>query len=72
MGFSSRSFELGEIRRDFPILQGRVNGRPLVWLECSHDAEAQAVIDRLSYFYAHEIPMSTGRARTGGESYRCL
>jgi len=55
LGFSSRSFEVGEIRRDFPILQERVNGRPLVWLDnAATTHKPQAVIDRLNYFYAHE------------------
>jgi len=55
LGLSSRPFELGEIRRDFPILQERVNGRPLVWLDnAATTQKPQSVIDRLSYFYAHE------------------
>src|SRR4029077_13328948 len=55
ISLSSRSFEVEAIRRDFPILQERVNGKPLVWLE--HAATTQkpkSVIDRLSYFYSHE------------------
>jgi cysteine desulfurase/selenocysteine lyase len=55
LGLSSRPFEVGEIRRDFPILQERVNGRPLVWLDnAATTQKPQSVIDRLSYFYAHE------------------
>jgi cysteine desulfurase / selenocysteine lyase len=55
LGLSSRPFEIGEIRRDFPILQERVNGRPLVWLDnAATTQKPQSVIDRLSYFYAHE------------------
>ena len=43
------------IRRDFPILRERVNGRPLVWLDNGATTQKpQSVIDRLSYFYAHE------------------
>lgn len=43
------------IRRDFPILSERVHGRPLVWLDNGATTQKpQAVIDRLSYFYAHE------------------
>jgi cysteine desulfurase/selenocysteine lyase len=46
---------VGEIRRDFPILQERVNGRPLVWLDnAATTQKPQSVIDRLSYFYEHE------------------
>jgi cysteine desulfurase / selenocysteine lyase len=55
LGLSSRSFEVGEIRRDFPILQERVNGRPLIWLDnAATTQKPQSVIDRLDYFYAHE------------------
>jgi cysteine desulfurase/selenocysteine lyase len=44
-----------QIRRDFPILQERVNGRPLVWLDnAATTQKPQAVIDRLKYFYEHE------------------
>ena len=43
------------VRRDFPILQEQVNGRPLVWLDnAATTQKPQAVIDRLAYFYAHE------------------
>ncbi len=43
------------IRRDFPILQERVHGRRLVWLDNGATTQKpQAVIDRVSYFYEHE------------------
>jgi cysteine desulfurase/selenocysteine lyase len=55
LGLSSRPFEIGEIRRDFPILQERVNGKPLVWLDnAATTQKPQAVIDRLNYYYTHE------------------
>jgi cysteine desulfurase / selenocysteine lyase len=55
LGFSSRVFEVGAIRRDFPILQERVNGRQLVWLDnAATTQKPQAVIDRLNHFYARE------------------
>ena len=55
LGLSSRSFEVNEIRRDFPILQERINGRQLVWLDnAATTHKPQAVIDRLNYFYSHE------------------
>jgi cysteine desulfurase/selenocysteine lyase len=48
-------FDVLEIRRDFPILQERVNGRPLVWLDnAATTQKPQSVIDRLKYFYEHE------------------
>jgi cysteine desulfurase / selenocysteine lyase len=55
LGLSSRSFEVGEIRRDFPILQERVNGRQLIWLDnAATTQKPQSVIDRLKHFYEHE------------------
>ena len=44
------------IKRDFPILQERVNGgKRLVWLDnAATTQKPQAVIDRLSDFYKHE------------------
>ncbi len=48
-------FNVAAIRRDFPILSERVNGRPLIWLDnAATTQKPQAVIDRLAYFYAHE------------------
>lgn len=52
---SSDPFDVAAIRRDFPILQERVNGRQIVWLDnAATTQKPQAVIDRLAYFYAHE------------------
>ncbi|MCK3863837.1 family 2A encapsulin nanocompartment cargo protein cysteine desulfurase [Pseudomonas sp. B329] len=49
------SFDVQAIRRDFPILAERVNGKPLVWFDnAATTQKPQAVIDRLGYFYAHE------------------
>jgi len=43
------------VRRDFPILQERVNGRQLIWFDnAATTQKPQAVIDRLAYFYQHE------------------
>jgi len=52
---SSIPFDVNAIRRDFPILQEKVNGRQLVWLDnAATTHKPQSVIDRLSYFYSHE------------------
>lgn len=49
------SFDVHAVRRDFPILSERVNGKPLVWLDnAATTHKPQVVIDRLAYFYAHE------------------
>ena len=48
-------FDVNAIRRDFPILHERVNGRQLVWFDnAATTQKPQAVIDRLAHFYAHE------------------
>ncbi len=48
-------FDVNAIRRDFPILQERVNGRPLIWFDnAATTQKPKAVIDRLTYFYEHE------------------
>src|SRR5271170_6224550 len=55
LNLSSYPFEVESIRRDFPILQERVNGHPLIWFDnAATTQKPQSVIDRLSYFYAHE------------------
>jgi cysteine desulfurase/selenocysteine lyase len=48
-------FDVHAVRRDFPILQERVNGRQLVWFDnAATTHKPQSVIDRISYFYEHE------------------
>ena len=48
-------FDVRLIRRDFPILSERVNGKPLVWLDnAATTQKPQAVLDRLTHFYRHE------------------
>jgi cysteine desulfurase/selenocysteine lyase len=52
---ASGPFDVNRVRRDFPILSERVNGRQLVWLDnAATTQKPQAVIDRLKYFYEHE------------------
>lgn len=46
---------LAQIRSDFPILNEKINGNKLVWLDNGATTQRpQAVIDRLSYYYEHE------------------
>ncbi|TDV17245.1 family 2A encapsulin nanocompartment cargo protein cysteine desulfurase [Paraburkholderia caballeronis] len=48
-------FDVHAVRRDFPILSERVNGKPLIWFDnAATTQKPQAVIDRLAYFYEHE------------------
>ena len=49
------AFDVHAVRRDFPILQERVNGKQLVWFDnAATTHKPQSVIDRIAYFYAHE------------------
>ncbi|ADE85974.1 family 2A encapsulin nanocompartment cargo protein cysteine desulfurase [Rhodobacter capsulatus] len=49
------AFDVQAVRRDFPILSERVNGRQLVWFDNAATTQKPAcVIDRLSEFYRHE------------------
>ncbi len=51
----ARQFDAHIFRRDFPILQEHVNGKPLIWLDnAATTQKPQAVIDRLAQFYARE------------------
>src|SRR5580698_243113 len=55
ISLSSQPFDVQAIRRDFPILQERVHGKPLIWLDnAATTQKPQSVIDRLSHFYSHE------------------
>jgi cysteine desulfurase/selenocysteine lyase len=48
-------FDINLVRRDFPILNEQVNGRPLIWFDnAATTQKPQVVIDRISYFYQHE------------------
>jgi len=55
LGVAKRPLDPRLIRQDFPILQERVHGRQLIWLDnAATTQKPNAVIDRLSYFYEHE------------------
>ncbi len=48
-------FDINAVRRDFPILQERVNGHQLIWLDnAATTQKPNAVIKRISEFYEHE------------------
>ncbi len=52
---SHEIFDVHRLRADFPILRETVNGKPLIWFDnAATTQKPQAVIDRISYFYAHE------------------
>ena len=55
LGVAKRPLDPRLLRRDFPILEERVHGRQLVWLDnAATTQKPNAVIDRISYFYRHE------------------
>lgn len=52
---SAASFDVEQIREQFPILQRQVNGQPLVYLDSGASAQKpQSVIDRISRYYSEE------------------
>ena len=54
-GQTPAPFDVHAVRRDFPVLAERVNGKPLAWFDnAATTHKPQAVIDRIAYFYAHE------------------
>ncbi len=51
----TRPFDAASFRRDFPILQETVHGKPLIWLDnAATTQKPRHVIERLAYFYEHE------------------
>jgi cysteine desulfurase/selenocysteine lyase len=51
----STGFDVDLIRRDFPILNETVHGRPLIWLDnAATTQKPRAVIERLVKYYEHE------------------
>ncbi len=48
-------FDVHAVRRDFPILSERINGKNLVWFDnAATTQKPKAVIERIKYFYEHE------------------
>jgi cysteine desulfurase / selenocysteine lyase len=55
VGSAHPAFDANLVRQDFPVLRELINGRPLIWFDnAATTQKPQAVIDRVSYFYAHE------------------
>ncbi|TGM00490.1 cysteine desulfurase [Leptospira barantonii] len=52
---SSGGLDIASLKKDFPILKEKINGRELVWLDnAATTQKPQSVIDRISSFYEHE------------------
>ena len=46
------AFDVEKIRKDFPILNTKVNGKPLVYLDSAATSQKpQQVIDAVNYYY---------------------
>ena len=51
----SRSWDVTDIRKDFPALHQQVHGKPLVWFDnAATTQKPQGVIDAVANFYAHD------------------
>ncbi|HYM33965.1 MAG TPA: aminotransferase class V-fold PLP-dependent enzyme, partial [Steroidobacteraceae bacterium] len=49
------AFDVVAIRRDFPILDQRINGKPLVYLDNAASSQRpRQVIDTISHYYEHD------------------
>lgn len=50
-----KSFDVVQVRKDFPILHEKVNGKPLIYFDNGASSQKpQRVIDRVSAYYEHE------------------
>ncbi|MGC1854112.1 MAG: SufS family cysteine desulfurase [Candidatus Aquirickettsiella sp.] len=50
-----KAFDVKKIRTDFPILQQKIKGKPLVYLDnAASTQKPNSVIQRLQHFYTHE------------------
>ncbi|MEO5510615.1 MAG: cysteine desulfurase [Longimicrobiales bacterium] len=55
MSATTTGLDVTAIRREFPILDQEVNGRPLTYLDSAASAQKpNAVIDAISYYYRHD------------------
>jgi cysteine desulfurase / selenocysteine lyase len=55
LGVKDAHFDVEVIRKDFPILHQKVNGKPLIWLDnAATTQKPQAVIDAISRFYERD------------------
>jgi cysteine desulfurase/selenocysteine lyase len=52
---TSQPFDPYVVRKDFPILEERIHGKRLVWLDNGATTQKpRAVIDRITHYYEHE------------------
>ncbi len=49
------AYQGSDVRRDFPALHQKINGKPLIWLDNGATThKPQSVIDAVSHFYSHD------------------
>jgi len=52
---SKPPFDINRVKQDFPILQTKVNGKEIVWLDnAATTQKPKQVIERINYFYENE------------------
>jgi cysteine desulfurase/selenocysteine lyase len=50
----NRIFDINQIRKDFPVLNQYVHGKPLIWFDnAATTQKPQIVIDTIAHFYSH-------------------
>ncbi|MDD4564425.1 MAG: family 2A encapsulin nanocompartment cargo protein cysteine desulfurase [Eubacteriales bacterium] len=50
-----KSFPVHTIRKDFPILSEKINGKQLIWFDnAATTQKPKSMIERLNYYYLHE------------------
>ena len=55
MSFPTEIFDVEMVRKDFPVLDQRVHGQQLIWLDnAATTQKPQVVIDRLAAYYAND------------------
>ncbi|HRG45150.1 MAG TPA: SufS family cysteine desulfurase [Leptospiraceae bacterium] len=53
--YSSRPFDVHEIRKDFPVLHQTIHGKQLAWFDnAATTQKPKSVIDAISNFYSHD------------------
>src|SRR5215472_7604128 len=55
MGAREKSIDWAKLRADFPILDQKVHGHPLIYFDnAASSQKPRAVIDALKYYYEHD------------------
>jgi cysteine desulfurase/selenocysteine lyase len=50
-----RTFDVAQVRKEFPILREQIHGKPLIYFDSAATAQKpQAVLDTLAFYYQHQ------------------